>query len=397
MDLEASNPKTTRAHSREQTGLIGNAPTSTKLTIVYSIAAGIFAVLLFIVMFMTVPNKASESLEYSIWCIGNCDTDAVVTTTPGAVLMGGETDVNEAFMWQIKNANGGDFTVLRVDGTDAYNSYIYDISKSIGHQLNSVRTISFHKQSAAQSTEVLNFIQNSEAIWFAGGDQYYYMDWWRDTQVQSIIQSKVNDITIGGTSAGCAILGNYVFNNSYDHDTTLHSYEAMQNPYAPKVTVGSGLIQLPYLTNVITDTHFVERNRMGRMLTFVAKLVTETNNVNIRGIGVDGWTALLLNYTTGTFHVVGNDTAHICGQASISDMIVEHEVPLTFQNVSCVRVDSSSTYNLASDIGTNIVRYCNNITNGFINPDHYGPPFAMPDDFYYYGYSYANEAVVNNA
>ncbi len=57
---------------------------------------------------------------------------------------------------------------------------------------------------------------------------------------------------------------------------------------------------------------------MGRMLTFVAKLVTETNNVNIRGIGVDGWTALLLNYTTGTFHVVGNDTAHICGQASIS-------------------------------------------------------------------------------
>jgi hypothetical protein len=40
MDLEASNPKTTRVHSREQTGLIGNASTSTKLTIVYSIAAG---------------------------------------------------------------------------------------------------------------------------------------------------------------------------------------------------------------------------------------------------------------------------------------------------------------------------------------------------------------------
>ncbi len=49
-----------------------------------SFFSGIFAVLLFIVMFMTVPNKASESLEYSIWCIGNCDTDAVVTTTPGA-------------------------------------------------------------------------------------------------------------------------------------------------------------------------------------------------------------------------------------------------------------------------------------------------------------------------
>ena len=50
--------------------------------------------------------------------------------------MGGETDVTEPFIWQITNCNGGDFLVLRVDGTDAYNSWIYDISIDIGHPLN---------------------------------------------------------------------------------------------------------------------------------------------------------------------------------------------------------------------------------------------------------------------
>ena len=114
---------------------------------------------------------------------------------------------------------------------------------------------------------------------------------------------------------------------------------------------------------------------MGRMLTFVAKLIKDTNNVNIRGVGVDGWTALLLNYTTGSFQLVGNDTAHVCGQSAESgthslthslsclftnslelDMIVEPDVPLTFQNVTCIRLEPNSTYDMASDIGSNIVR-----------------------------------------
>lgn len=44
-----------------------------------------------------------------------------------------------------------------------------------------------------------------------GGDQGVYMNYWAGTEVQSIMQSKLANITIGGTSAGLAVLGNWVY------------------------------------------------------------------------------------------------------------------------------------------------------------------------------------------
>ncbi len=44
------------------------------------------------------------------------NSDVVTATQPGAILMGGGEDVEEAFIWAIKNANGGDFVVLRTSG-----------------------------------------------------------------------------------------------------------------------------------------------------------------------------------------------------------------------------------------------------------------------------------------
>ena len=44
-----------------------------------------------------------------------------------------------------------------------------------------------------------------------GGDQGVYMTYWAGTEVQKIMQSKLSNITIGGTSAGLAVLGNWVY------------------------------------------------------------------------------------------------------------------------------------------------------------------------------------------
>ena len=60
--------------------------------------------------------------DYELWCTGTCDgTDVSTLTVPGAVLMGGSTDVDEAFEWQIEHANRGDFLILRASGADGYN------------------------------------------------------------------------------------------------------------------------------------------------------------------------------------------------------------------------------------------------------------------------------------
>jgi cyanophycinase-like exopeptidase len=84
--------------------------------------------------------------------------------------MGGGTDVDEAFLWQIEKANRGDFVVLRATGTEAYNQWILDLSIAAGMELNSVRTILFNSKEASSEPEVLNLIRNAEAIFFAGGD-----------------------------------------------------------------------------------------------------------------------------------------------------------------------------------------------------------------------------------
>ena len=104
-----------------------------------------------------------------------------------------------------------DFLVMRASGDDAYNPWIYNISLIIGAPLNSVTTILWNNADASADPNVLTMIQNAEAIFFAGGDQSQYVDYWPNTDVQKIIQSKLATVSVGGTSAGLAILGNWIY------------------------------------------------------------------------------------------------------------------------------------------------------------------------------------------
>jgi cyanophycinase-like exopeptidase len=167
--------------------------------------------------------------------------------------MGGGTDTDEAFEWQIKNANGGDFLVMRASGSDGYNQYVYDMSVALGVPLNSVTSLLFNDAKASQDSAVLSLIQNAEAIFFAGGDQSVYMDYWVGTPVQSIIQSKLANVTVGGTSAGLAVLGKWV----YSAETgSVYSDQAMADPYHRYITLTDAFLNIPFMESLITDTHF---------------------------------------------------------------------------------------------------------------------------------------------
>ncbi len=113
----------------------------------------------------------------------------------------------EGFLWQISHADGGDFLVMRATVDTSYNQWIYDLSVSANKTLNSVSTIIWNDRTASYDPEVLKLVRGAEAIFFGGGDQSLYMDYWVGNQVQSIIQSKLTNITVGGTSAGLAIQG----------------------------------------------------------------------------------------------------------------------------------------------------------------------------------------------
>lgn len=321
-------------------------------------------------------KKANSSRRdpYTVWCVGNCDHDVSPESTPGVVLMGGGTDTTEAFEWQSLHANGGDFVVMRSSGDDAYNDWIMEVSVAAGKKLNSVTTILFKSEEASYETEVLDIIRNAEAIFFAGGDQSEYLKFWSDTEVQRIIQDKVASTTIGGTSAGLAILGNWVYSAE---EGSIDTMDAMSDPYDRDITIVSKFLDFPYLETIITDTHFVTRDRMGRMLTFVARILEDNGEsvAPVRGVGVDEHTALLLNTSTGDIEAVGVGTAYVCTADHRAEICLQGK-PLTFKNVECTRLsakqnDKFSFATFDQELGG--VTYINNITAGHYGDFPYGP------------------------
>ena len=128
-----------------------------------------------------------------------------------------------------------------------------DLADASGNPLNSVTTILMKNKNASSDPTVLTIIQNSEAIFFAGGDQSEYVNEWEGTDMQTTIQAKLVNITVGGTSAGCMILGNYIYSAETGSVT---SDEALDNPYNKYMTFAPAFLTIPYLSTVIADTHF---------------------------------------------------------------------------------------------------------------------------------------------
>ncbi|MFM7301098.1 MAG: cyanophycinase, partial [Crocinitomicaceae bacterium] len=183
----------------------------------------------------------------------------MVTNPQGGIcLMGGASEDDNAMKWFLERANGGDVLVLRATGSDGYNTYLYS---GLGITVNSVETIVCNNANASTDTYVINKINQAEAIWFAGGDQWTYISYWRNSPVNQAINQAIEErnVVIGGTSAGMAIQGKYYFSAQ---NGTVTSNTATTNPYSNSVTVDStSFIQNDILQNVITDTHFDNPDR----------------------------------------------------------------------------------------------------------------------------------------
>src|ERR1700739_2354331 len=143
----------------------------------------------------------------------------------GFALMGGGTDVDEAFRFLCDRGGGGDFLVLRATGDDEYNFYL----RGICH-LNSVATLIVPNREAAANPFVVGAIKRASAIFIAGGDQANYINYWMDTPVQTALNDAIRrGVPVGGTSAGLAVMGEYVYTAQGDKpdDPNLHGKTAL--------------------------------------------------------------------------------------------------------------------------------------------------------------------------
>lgn len=278
--------------------------------------------------------SAGGKSSYSYFVTGDAQVQVTIPTpaSPSIVLMGGGPDVDQAFRWMITRAGiqpgtGGRFVVIRATGTEAYDPYIYysdanlTTSTTVADQwvggaslgLTSVETLVIPSVTAANDDFVKSVVSNANAVFIAGGDQSDYIKYWKGTKLDQALQELMGkNVPIGGTSAGLAVLGQFDFAALKG---TVTSTQALSNPYNKYMTLDpnplsltGGFLAPPALANTVLDAHLDSRDRMGRLIAFVARLVAPKVAPNgstgcpggiltaatARGIGVDVETALLV-------------------------------------------------------------------------------------------------------
>ncbi|HRF82098.1 MAG TPA: cyanophycinase [Flavobacteriales bacterium] len=236
---------------------------------------------------------------YTMWHTGSV-TDLETQPHGGVCLMGGATEHDDAMRWFLERAAGGDVLVLRASGSDGYNDYFYS---ELGIPVNSVRTIRFNDATASTDPAVHDHIRQAEAIWFAGGDQWNYVNYWRGTPIDSLVNQAIaeRNIVIGGTSAGMAILGGTYFTAQ---NGTVTSAAALANPYVATMTVSSEpFLTVPWLFDVVTDSHYDSPDRRARHMVFMARTITDVG-INARGIACNEYVAVCVD-SSGVARVFG--------------------------------------------------------------------------------------------
>jgi len=262
------------------------------------------------------PDWATADVEY--YRLGDPAAPTLRAVAPGIALMGGGDWPIDAFRWLVKKAAGGHLVVLRATGGAELQQ---DIEENVGG-LTSIETLVIHTSDAAEDPRVQQILAHADALFIGGGDQSNYVRAWRGTAINRLIDAHVTaGKPIGGTSAGLAILGGFSY-GCLD-SVSMTSEEALRNPTAAGVTLVRDFLHLPYLSKIITDSHFAIRDREGRLASFVARLVQEENDPSIRGLGIDEDTALLVDGDgIGTFHNRGGGYAWLLQLTSPADPIV---------------------------------------------------------------------------
>lgn len=312
---------------------------------------------------------------YEYFVTGN-PADVTTQTRPGLVLMGGGDDIDECFEWMIERSGGGDFLVLRTSGTDAYNAYLYDMTTSGGVKPDSVATLIVGSRAAAFDPFVLDAIARAEAVWIAGGDQAKHVRCWKGTPVLKAIEAAVaRGVPVGGTSSGLDVLGEFLFSSENDTDTmdNLRSEDALGDPFHAQITLVRDFLNLPQLGGVILESHFVQHDRMGRLVTFLGRIIENGWTSEARGIGIQSNTALLVEPDGSSRIVAGPDAiapaAYFLRIAKDSSMCRVGE-PLVARLVAVDQVRPGQTFSLLTWMGPGTISFSLAASEGVLESSH---------------------------
>jgi beta-aspartyl-peptidase (threonine type) len=239
----------------------------------------------------TPPRPAATGVGYVEYDIGDPSVAATGPVQPGLMLVGGGEWPRDAVQWMSGRMGHGRLVILRASGdVEAQEEWYRDIGG-----IASARTFVFSDRRASSDPRVLDALRRADGIFIAGGDQANYVRFWKDTPVAEALDAHVRaGKPIGGTSAGLAILGAWAY-GAMDGGSMV-SEDALRDPLNPGMTLVDGFLHMPYLQHVITDTHFGVRERLGRLVAFVADIRARAGgDAGVVGLGVDQEAALCVD------------------------------------------------------------------------------------------------------
>jgi len=289
-------------------------------------------------------QKPNRPHALKLYVTGN-PRNACIELEPGqggVLLMGGGSDLDRAFRKRVfPRVKGGDVVVLRSSGGSGYNLYLKALL-----QADSVETLVVGRRRHANTDYVNWVVRNAEFLWMAGGDQSDYLNQWQGTRLQDSIHFVYQKGgVIGGTSAGSVVQSEFIYDPDGVRGAT--SPEALSDLCHRSNNVSTPFLSTELLRNVIVDSHFMQRDRMGRLLAFMAGMKS-----SVVGLGVDEETSIFFT-ANGDGIVDGENAVYVLkSDDSTSRTQVACHKPVRFEQVLKVRLTEGQSYNIKSHVST---------------------------------------------
>jgi cyanophycinase len=147
--------------------------------------------------------------------------------------------------------------------------------------------------------QALEAVEKATGVFFTGGDQARITSQLKGTEIDAAIHRRYQEdgIVVAGTSAGAAMMP----------DVMIVEGESETNPRLEVVEMGPGMGFLP---GVVIDQHFLQRGRLGRLLSAV------TQEPVVLGFGIDENTAVAVS--NNQFEVIGEGAVTVVDVAELS-------------------------------------------------------------------------------
>jgi cyanophycinase len=172
------------------------------------------------------------------------------------------------------------------------------IFQELGAQ--TVKVLDIREREHCENEELQEFVRECTGVFLTGGDQLRLWGLLADTPLMEKVRRRVKagEITLAGTSAGAAVMG----------DLMIAGGGSGECPNRSLVDMATGLGIIP---EVIVDQHFHNRNRMSRLMSAVAA------HPDKLGIGIDEDTCALFE-RDGVLQAIGKGTITIVDPADVS-------------------------------------------------------------------------------